>query len=90
MQARFPCGSVVVSGSAKQFVRVGDEGGRVTFNFCPHCGSTVYYTKEGDEKRIAIPVGAFADPSFPAPGSSVHEERMHAWGSMPRDMEHMA
>ena len=81
---------VTVSGNAKQFVRVGDEGGRATFNFCPHCGSTVYYTIEGDAESMAIPVGAFADPSFPAPGVSVYEERMHAWVSMPRDMQHMA
>ncbi|OOG64344.1 aldehyde-activating protein [Rhodanobacter sp. B04] len=90
VQARFPAAAVTVSGNAKQFVRVGDEGGRATFNFCPHCGSTVYYTIEGDAESMAIPVGAFADPSFPAPGVSVYEERMHAWVGMPRDMQHMA
>ncbi|MEO6799561.1 MAG: GFA family protein [Rhodanobacter sp.] len=89
-QARFPASAVTVRGSAKQFVRVGDEGGRATFNFCPHCGATVYYSMEGHAESLVIPVGAFADPSFPAPRFSVYEERMHSWVSMPRDMDHMA
>lgn len=89
-QARFPAASVTLSGLSTQYVRVGDSGGRATFHFCPACGSTVYYTLEGREDAIAIPVGAFADPGFPAPSFSVHEERMHAWVRMPPDIEHMA
>ncbi|OOG38658.1 GFA family protein [Rhodanobacter sp. C05] len=89
VQARFPASAVTVSGNAKQFVCVGDEGSRATFNFCPHCGSTVYYTMEGDVESMAIPVGAFADPSFPAPSVSVYGGRMHAWVSLPRDIKHM-
>jgi len=89
-QARFPASAVTISGSSKQFVRIGDEGGRCTFNFCPDCGSTVYYIADGREESIAIPVGAFAEPSFPAPSFSVYEDRMHSWVSMPQDMEHMA
>jgi hypothetical protein len=50
----------------------------------------VYYTAEGLEGLIAIPVGAFADPRFPSPTFSVYEERMHGWISMPADIEHMA
>jgi len=87
-QARFPVGEVTVTGDSTTFVLVGDEGGRATFHFCPHCGATVYYTNEGNEESLAIPVGAFADPSFPAPTVSVYEKRMHAWVSMPPEMEH--
>jgi hypothetical protein len=43
----------------------------------------------GQEDRIAIPVGAFADPSFPGPTFSFYEERMHGWVVMPRDIDHM-
>lgn len=87
-QARFPRAAVVVVGTSAEYVRVGDEGTRTTFKFCPACGATVYYTG-GDVGTIAIPVGAFADPSFPAPTVSVYEDRMHAWVRMPRDVEHM-
>jgi hypothetical protein len=88
-QAWFPADSVTVRGASKQFIRVGDEGGRTIFSFCPTCGATVHYTAEGREEHIAIPVGAFAEPSFPGPSVSVYEERMHSWVQMPEDIEHM-
>ena len=88
-QARFPREAVTISGQGTEFVRVGDEGTRITFTFCPVCGSTVFYALAGHEEVIAIPVGAFADPAFPAPAFSVYEERMHSWVNMPADMEHM-
>jgi hypothetical protein len=40
------------------------------------------------EEYLAIPVGAFADPSFPTPSVSVYEERMHGWVVPPADAEH--
>jgi hypothetical protein len=89
-QARFPAGSVTVRGISTQFVRVGDAGSRSLFNFCPTCGATVYYTIEGGGEHIAIPIGAFTEPSFLAPTVSVYEERMHSWVPMPEDIEHMA
>lgn len=89
-QARFPADAVALAGRSTEFVRVGDGGTAATFRFCPECGATVYYTMQGQENVIAIPVGAFADPTFPGPSFSVYEERMHPWVSMPADIEHMA
>jgi len=88
-QARFPANAVAIAGTSNAYVRVGDEGGRATFHFCPTCGTTVYYINQGNEDSVAIPVGAFADPAFPAPTVSVYEERMHAWVNMPADIEHI-
>jgi len=87
-QARFRRESVDIKGQSKQYVRVGDEGSKITFNFCPSCGATVHYAI--GEEYVAIPVGAFAEPGFPAPSFSVYEERKHAWVVMPEDIEHMA
>jgi hypothetical protein len=86
-QASFPRESVTIRGNGTQFVRVGDEGGRFKFTFCPNCGSTVFYVEEGDEQEIAIPVGALADSHFPPPTVSVYEERRHTWVSLPDDIE---
>ena len=86
-QASFPRESMTIRGDGKEFVRVGDEGGRFRFTFCPECGSTVFYVEEGDEQEIAIPVGAFADSHFPAPTVSVYEKRRHPWVSLPDDAE---
>jgi hypothetical protein len=89
-QARFPRENVTISGSSTEYVRVGNEGGQCRFHFCPVCGSTVYYEPEGQEAFLAIPVGAFAEPEFPAPVVSVYEERMHRWVVLPADIEHIA
>jgi hypothetical protein len=37
---------------------------------------------------IAVPIGAFADPTFPAPKVSVYEARRHPWTGIPADAEH--
>jgi hypothetical protein len=79
---------VTVKGDGTEFVRVGDEGTRFRFTFCPECGSTVFYVEEGDEQEIAIHVRAFADSRFPAPTVSVYEKRRHSWVSLPDDVEH--
>jgi hypothetical protein len=89
-QARFSREAVQISGQGTRFLRTGDEGTEITFTFCPQCGSTVFYEMAGREEFIAIPVGAFADPGFPAPSFSVYEDRMHSWVQMPKDIEHMA
>lgn len=87
-QARFLRAGVVVQGSSTAFVRVGDAGTSATFHFCPRCGGTVFYEMDAFPNFVAIPVGAFADPSFPAPTVSVYEERMHSWVVPPPDAEH--
>ena len=87
-QARFLRGAVAITGESKEYVRIGDEGTKSRFHFCPECGATVYYTAEGLENSVAVPVGAFADPTFPSPSFSVYEERMHSWVKMPPGIEH--
>ncbi len=87
-QARFPSEAVTLEGESKSYVRTGDSGGKIAFHFCPTCGSTVYYVIDGMADTIAIPVGAFADQSFPAPKVSVYEARRHAWAGIPDGVEH--
>ena len=91
-QARFPRNQVTgIEGRATPFVRLGDSGNRITFHFCPLCGSTVYWELQAMPDVIAVPVGAFADPQFPAPRISVYERRRHAWSmkSADLDLEHL-
>ncbi len=89
-QARFRREAVTLAGASTVYGRVGDEGSRVRFHFCPQCGATVFYEPEGLDEYLAIPVGAFADPGFPPPTVSVYEERMHAWVVPPAGAEHIA
>jgi hypothetical protein len=87
-QARFPRENVTPSGSSSEYVQAGDEGPGARFHFCPSCGATVYYEPLGLPDFISIPVGAFADPDFPAPTVSVYEGRKHGWVVPPVSAEH--
>ncbi|HEY8141944.1 MAG TPA: GFA family protein [Kofleriaceae bacterium] len=73
-----------VTGTATEYVRAGDQGARFRFRFCPICGTSLFHTEEGYEHRsVSVAVGAFADPSFPAPKDSVYDCRRHAWVQLP-------
>ncbi|MGA6972374.1 MAG: GFA family protein [Candidatus Binatus sp.] len=78
--ARFADRDVAIEGRAAEFTRIGDDGGRVIYSFCPDCGTTVHYRIDTDPGLVAIPVGTFADLSFPPPAVSVyHESRRYKW-----------
>jgi hypothetical protein len=88
-QARFPAEKVRLQGEASTFVRTADSGNKITYRFCPACGSTVAYEGELYPGLVAIPLGAFADPAFPSPRFSVWEARRHAWAVVTgEDVEH--
>jgi len=53
----------------------------------PDCGATVFYTLATAPDVIAVPIGAFAEPSFPPPTVSVFESRRHPWLAMTAEME---
>jgi hypothetical protein len=88
-QARWAASDVTVLGTATAFVREGDSGGKATFRFCPTCGATVYFEIDKMPGFIAVPVGAFADPTFPSPAISFYEARKHEWVSVPGTVEHV-
>lgn len=80
VQARWPAAQVEIEGETKSWSYTGDSGNRGTFSFCPHCGSQLYYSVDGEMSGlVAIAVGAFDDPYFARPGYSVWEERKHGW-----------
>jgi hypothetical protein len=89
LQARFPADRVRVVGRDADYVRTSDGGEKRTFHFCPDCGATVFYTTAGAPDVVAVPIGAFADPSFPPPTVSVYESRRHPWLSVPDAIEHV-
>jgi hypothetical protein len=68
-----------VQGRASTYERSSDSGFNVAFHFCPRCGSTVFWEPRRKPDAIAVAVGSFGDPSFPAPTQSVWSERRHPW-----------
>ena len=72
-----------VFGTATEYVRVGDQGAKFRFRFCPVCGTNLFHTEDGVAGSVGVAVGAFADPTFPAPQVSVYDCRRHAWVQLP-------
>jgi hypothetical protein len=83
LTARWPAERVTIEGHAHEYARTGDEGSTATFRFCPTCGASVYFSSDGIPGMIAVPVGAFADPTFPPPQVAVYVTRRHPWAVMP-------
>lgn len=83
VQARYDAERVRMEGRFTEYLRVSDDGDERLFRFCPECGSTVFYTYPGADDVIAVPVGAFADPSFPPPVRSIYDNRRHPWVRLP-------
>ncbi|QNA85174.1 GFA family protein [Sphingomonas sp. So64.6b] len=78
-QARFAAANVTITGDTRSYVRRADSGRQVIYRFCPECGSTMAYENPDMPGLIAIPLGNFADPAFPAPTFSFYESRKHHW-----------
>lgn len=83
IQARFAREQVAVHGEPKQYVRAGDSGIPVTFNFCGDCGCTIFWVHPSLAEFVMVASGNFAEPSFPAPTFSVYNTRRHPWTKMP-------
>ena len=88
-QARFPAERVTIAGEAHAWQRIADSGHATEHHFCPVCGSTVYYHSRPHRDLVAVPIGAFADPRFPAPRHSAYELLKNAWVAIVgEDIEH--
>jgi hypothetical protein len=80
--------NVKVSGAETRYVRDGQEGRKVTYHFCPTCGTSVYW--ELPDRRpgqLGISGGCFFDLDLPVPSLSVWERSKQRWISIP-DVAH--
>jgi hypothetical protein len=80
--AFYPRDAVQAEGRECTCRRLGDSGRGLTFHFCPDCGGTVFWEPDFRPDSIAVAVGAFADPNFPAPTKAVYEGRAHPWAKI--------
>lgn len=75
----YPRGAVTPMGAAVTFTRPSDSGFDIDFHFCPTCGSTVFWEPRRKPDMVAVALGAFGDPTFPAPTQAVYDETRHPW-----------
>ena len=86
--AFYPADAVAVSGPRAKFTREADSGGQVHSYFCPTCGSTICWEADNLPSMIAVAVGSFADPTYPAPVKSIFERSKHHWVCFDDAVEH--
>jgi hypothetical protein len=77
--AFFDKDAVRIEGESTVFERPSDSGYPVVHHFCSRCGSTVFWYPLRKPDVVAIAVGAFADPRFPAPSKAVYDHHRHSW-----------
>jgi len=77
--AFFPKDGAAITGDSYTWDRKGEDGPGAVFHFCPTCGATVFWLPRFAPDRVAVAVGAFADPAFPPPEKQVYAETAHPW-----------
>lgn len=88
--AYYSRGEVKITGESRPFSRPTTSGKAFTQNFCPTCGTTLFWISAAKPDYIGIAVGGFADASFPAPVRSVWEQSHHTWLGLPEGIKHFA
>ena len=82
--AYFPRASVAaIEGRSETFTRSSEAGRKLTFHFCPGCGTSVYWTLEAFPDHYGIAAGCFDDPGFLAPMRVVWAQHKHHWVEFP-------
>ena len=79
---------VRITGASTAWTRTAHSGRRFTQNFCPTCGTSVFFISDNKPDGVGVAVGAFADPNYPAPARSVWERSQHPWIAVPEDHVH--
>ena len=90
--AWFDLKSVLITGATEEFTRTnGDAGLPFTFNFCPACGTTMWWltsnSKGSLSGKIAIAGGCFEQADTLKPTISIYEKHRESWLSLPEGVE---
>ena len=72
-----------ISGNATRWRKIAESGRWLDVHFCPVCGTRVYWYVAFDETKIGLPIGGFAEHSFPPPVYSVWHESKQPWVEVP-------
>ena len=75
--------TVSAEGRAGTYTRVADSGLTVSLNFCPSCGTNVYWFAELRPDHYGVAVGCFGEPGFGEPSRVVWNESWHPWVRFP-------
>ncbi|MBM68094.1 MAG: aldehyde-activating protein [Haliea sp.] len=84
--AFFPRDGVTIKGDHRTFTRDSDSGKKVTFHFCPHCASSVFWEAEKRPTALGIALGALSGPELPLPIAALYVQKKLDWVPLPEGM----
>ena len=70
-------------GEVRPFRRIAESGAAVDYNFCPQCGSTVWWRAASRPGMVMVAAGAFADAAYPPPQRLIWAEHKADWVQAP-------
>ena len=70
---------VTPAGPAQTYSRVGDSGSPLEFQFCPTCGSTVFWRPAFRPGLVAVAFGCFGKDAPAGPSQAVYEDHRRGW-----------
>ena len=70
-------------GESTTFNDVRDAGLAIKREFCPVCGTTVFWEAEFQPGKVGVAVGCFEDPNFPEPIATAWTQTKHSWVEFP-------
>ncbi|PXA93119.1 aldehyde-activating protein [Nostoc sp. 3335mG] len=88
VDAHFNEDRVSLDGLFSRWSAMNGDGTTSVYRFCSTCGSTLAYSNDARAGEVVIPVGAFADRSFPAPTVSTWEDARQPWVAITGNVEH--
>ncbi len=74
------------TGETKTFIRTGDSGSDVQYEFCPNCGTTVRWKVASLPGREALAGGAFDDISALRIAGELYADRTSPWVKLECDL----
>ena len=71
-------------GTSTAWARKAESGRAIENHFCPHCGTSLYWTLEMRPDHMGVAYGCFVTP-VPDPIRAIWTEQRHGWVSFPED-----
>lgn len=77
--AFFPTGALVVTGEITTAIYVANSGNRMTFSFCPRCGTQLFAGAEARPHLRAVRFGAIDTPNDLRPAMAIWTQSAPEW-----------
>ncbi|NKB72861.1 MAG: aldehyde-activating protein [Candidatus Latescibacteria bacterium] len=73
-------------GPSSQYTRDSQFAKKITFSFCPNCGTSLFWSLESRPDSIGVAVGCFVGQDFALPRSAHHLADMPEWLVLSEDI----